>query len=290
MGANPNLFESGSPYWREVALFGVVNMKKLSVQLSALLIVAVMLSAATIIAVSDLNGNAQDKSVARIEADWTGSYLIDTSSQLSGASPTFQQMVSTGAIINYSLTAPVGAPLPLSKLNITWRLEDDLNATMFKYGAIISCIWMKQAIHQISVTYRNATNASDIGRQRITVNVVSDFDSDGIPDIWERQNFQNLKTADATSDWDSDGWTDLEEFQKGTNPKVANAKPGFIDQYWWLFMTIAMILVVVLLLWFVIMPKTKAKREEDEKKKIAAAVDVEKSLLGMDDLDYKPKK
>jgi len=38
------------------------------------------------------------------------------------------------------------------------------------------------------------------------------------------------------------------------------------------------------------MPKSKAKRDEDEKKKIAAAVDVEKSLLGMDDLDYKPKK
>jgi len=265
-------------------------MKKLSVQLSALLIAAVMLSAATVIGVSDLNGNAQDKSAARVEADWTGFYLIATSSQLSGASPNFQQIVSTGAVYNYSLTAPVGAPLPLSQLNITWRLEDDLNTTMFKYGANISCIWMEQAIHLISVTYYNATNASDIGHQHITISVVSDFDNDGIPDIWERQNFGNLNTADATSDWDGDGWTDLEEFQKGTNPKVVNAKPGFIDQYWWLFMTIAMILVVVLLLWFVIMPKTKAKRDEDEKKKIAAAVDVEKSLLGMDDLEYKPKK
>ena len=265
-------------------------MKKLSVQLSALLIVAVMLSAATVITVSDSNGNAQDKSAARIEADWTGFYLIDASSQLSGASPTFQQIVSTGAVINYSLTAPVGAPVPLSQLNITWRLEDDLNTTMFKYGADISCIWMEQATHLISVTYYNATNASDIGHQHITVNVVSDFDDDGIPDVWERQNFQNLNTADATSDWDSDGWTDLEEYQMGTNPKVANAKPGFFEQYWWLFMAIALILVVVLLLWFIIMPKTKAKRDEVEKKKIAAAVDVEKSLLGLDDLEYKPKK
>lgn len=265
-------------------------MKKLSIQLSVLLIVAVMLSTAMVITVSDSNGNAQDKSAARTEVDLTAFYLIATSSQLSGASPNFQQMVSTGAIINYSLTAPVGAPLPLSQLNITWRLEDDLNATMFKYGANISCIWMKQAIHPISVTYRNATNTSDIGHQRITVNVVSDFDDDGIPDIWERQNFGNLNTADATSDYDNDGWTDLEEFQTGTNPKVVNAKPGFIDQYWWVFMIIALALVGVLLLWFVIMPKSKAKREEDEKKKIAAAVDVEKSLLGMDDLEYKPKK
>ena len=265
-------------------------MKKPSVQLSALLIVAVMLSAATVIIVSDSNRNAQDGSAARIEADWTGFYLIEASSQLSGISPTFQQMVSTGAVINYSLTAPLGSPLPLSQLNITWRLEDDLNATMFKYGANISCIWMEQAIHLISVTYYNATDASDIGHQHITVNVVSDFDKDGIPDVWERQNFQNLNTADATSDWDSDGWTDLAEFQMGTNPKVANAKPGFFDQYWWLFMTIALILVAVLLLWFVIMPKSKAKRDEVEKKKIAAAVDVEKSLLGLDDLEYKPKK
>ena len=265
-------------------------MKKLSVQLSALLIVAVMLSAATVIAVSDSNRNAQDKSAARIEADWTGFYLIDASSQLSGASPTFQQIVSTGAVINYSLTAPVGTPLPLNQLNITWRLEDDLNTTMFKYGANISCMWMVQATHALSVTYRNATNASDIGRQYISVAVISDFDSDGILDIWERQNFGGLNTADTTSDYDNDGWTDLEENKMGTNPKVANAKPGFIEQYWWVFMVIALVLVAVLLLWFVIMPKTKAKRDEVEKRKIAAAVDVEKSLLGLDDLEYKPKK
>jgi cbb3-type cytochrome oxidase subunit 3 len=273
-------------------------MKKSSVQLFALLIVAVMMSAATVIAVSDSNRNAQDGSAARIEADWTGLYLIDTSSPLSGPSPSFQQMVSTGAVIDYSLTAPAGAPKPLSQLNITWRLEDDLNATMFKYGADISCIWMEQAVHKISVTYYDATNAGNIGRQYITVNVMSDFDNDGIPDVWERQYFGNLGTADShlrdpdgvDTDADGDGWTDLEEYANGTDPTKPNAKPGFFEQYWWLFMAIALILVVLLILWFVIMPKTKAKRDEEDRKKIAAAVDVEKSLLGLDDLEDKPKK
>jgi hypothetical protein len=264
-------------------------MKKLSVQMSALLIVAVMLSAATVIALSDSNRSAKDGAAAGIEADLTG-YAVTSNVNIVTAMSPYQQIVSTGAIINYSLFAGSGAILPLNQLNITWRLEDDLNTTMFKFGANISCIWMEQAIHNISVTYCDASNASNISRRYITVDVRSDFDADGLPDVWERQNFKNLNSADAASDWDSDGWTNLEEFQMGTNPKVVNMKPGFFEEYWWLFMVIAMMLIVLLLLVFVILPKTKAKRAEVEKKKISAAVDIEKSLLGMDDLEYEPKK
>jgi heme exporter protein D len=249
-----------------------------------------MLSAATVIAVSDSDRSAEDGAAARIEADWTGLYAVTSTVNIIISVSPYQQIVSTGAVINYSLFAASGSPLPLSQLNITWRLQDDLNATMFKYGANISCIWMVQANHSISVTYCDASNASNIGRKYITVDVRSDFDVDGLPDVWERQNFKNLISENATSDWDSDGWTNLEEYNMGTNPKVANMKPGFFEQYWWLFVVITLILMAVLLLWFVILPKKKAMRDEVEKKKIAAAVDVEKSLLGLDELEEKPKK
>jgi hypothetical protein len=249
-----------------------------------------MLSAATVIAVSDSDRSAEDGAAARIEADWTGNYVVISSPQISGTQPYFQQIVSTGAVINYSLMAASGAPLPLSQLNITWRLQDDLNATMFKYGANISCIWTVQATHVSSVTYYEATNASNAGHQYISVAVISDFDSDDILDIWERQNFGNLNTADATSDYDGDGWMDLEEYEMGTNPKVPNPKPGVFEQYWWMIVIVVIVIMLGLLFQFVFRPKMKAQKEESEKKKIAAAVEVEKSLLGLDELEEKPKK
>jgi hypothetical protein len=270
-------------------------MKKTKILLFALSVVVLMLSATLIVAIAGENTKSEDRSAARTEADLTVEYIVAVTVQgapiqLAGQRPNWQQSVSTGAIVNYSLTTTVASSLPLDELNITWRLETDLNATVFAYGAKVSFIWYAEATHGISVTYANATNASDVGRQYISLQVSADFDTDGLPDLWERQYFGKLDVSDGTGDFDNDGWTDLEEYVNGTDPTKVNAKPGFFDQYWWLFMTIAMILVVVLLLWFVIMPKTKAKRDVEEKKKIAAAVDVEKSLLGMDDLDYKPKK
>jgi cbb3-type cytochrome oxidase subunit 3 len=270
-------------------------MKKTKILLVALSVVVLMLSATLVVAIAGENTKADDRSAARTEADLTAEYIVavtvqGTPIQLAGQQPNWQQSVSTGAIVNYSLTTTVASSLPLDELNITWRLETDLNTTVFAYGADVSFIWSAEATHHLSVTYANATNAGDVGRQFITLQVSADFDEDGLPDLWERQYFGNLGTSDGTGDYDNDGWTDLEEEQNGTDPTKVNAKPGFIDQYWWVFMIIALILVFVLLLWFVIMPKSKAKRDEEEKKKIAAAVDVEKSLLGMDDLEYKPKK
>ena len=280
-------------------------MKKTKILLFAMSVVVLMLLATLIVAIAGENTKSEDRSAARTEADLTSDYIVVVTVQGDSQKPLnklpnwhWQQSVSTGVIVDYSLTTTSASPLTLDELNITWKLETDLNTTIFAYGDKVSFIWYAEATHHISVTYANATDASDIGRQYISVQVSADFDGDGLPDLWERQYFGNLGTADShlrqpdgvDTDSDGDGWTDLEEYANGTDPTKVNAKPGFFEQYWWLFMTIALILVVVLILWFVVMPKTKAKRDVEEKKKIAAAVDVEKSLLGMDDLDYKPKK
>lgn len=270
-------------------------MKKNGILLFALSAIVLMLSATLSIAIAGEDAGSDDRSAARAEADLTAEYIVavtvqGASVELAGMRPNWQQSVSTGAIVNYSLTTTITSPLALDEMNITWRLETDLDTTVFAYGANVSFIWSTGANHSISVTYVNATNASDVGRQYISVLVSADFDEDGLPDLWERRYFGKLDVSDGTGDYDNDGWTDLEEEVNGTDPTKPNAKPGFFEQYWWLFMVIALILVVVLLLWFVILPKTKAKRDEDQKKQIAAAVDVEKSLLGLDDLEDKPKK
>jgi len=272
-------------------------MKKTKILLFAMSVVVLMLLATLIVAIAGENTKSEDRSAARTEADLTSDYIVVVTVQGDSQKPLnklpnwhWQQSVSTGVIVDYSLTTTSASPLTLDELNITWKLETDLNTTIFAYGASVLFIWYAEATHSISVTYADATNANDVGCQYISVQVNADFDNDKLPDLWERQYFGKLDVSDGTGDFDKDGWTDLEEYANGTDPTKPNAKPGFLDQYWWLFMTIAMILVVVLLLWFVIMPKTKAKRDVEEKKKIAAAVDVEKSLLGLDDLDYKPKK
>lgn len=57
----------------------------------------------------------------------------------------------------------------------------------------------------------------------------TDFDTDGIDDIWEFDWFGNLSTANATSDYDNDGLSDLNESLLGTYPIV---KDTDFDNMW----------------------------------------------------------
>jgi len=51
-------------------------------------------------------------------------------------------------------------------------------------------------------------------------NADDDDDNDGIPDIWERNNGNNVfDAADAGNDGDTDGLTSLQEYQAGTDPR-----------------------------------------------------------------------
>lgn len=53
---------------------------------------------------------------------------------------------------------------------------------------------------------------------------LTDTDTDGLDDAWEREHFASLTLADAASDTDSDGDTDAAEFLAGTDPATAASR------------------------------------------------------------------
>jgi len=64
------------------------------------------------------------------------------------------------------------------------------------------------------------------------VGVSYDVDGDGIPDLWETDNFLNTTTVDETTDNDSDGLLDIHEFAYGTDPKAQDTDAdGMPDGY-----------------------------------------------------------
>jgi hypothetical protein len=50
---------------------------------------------------------------------------------------------------------------------------------------------------------------------------VTDSDSDGMADAWERSHFSNLTTATSSTDTDKDGVSDVDEYTAGTDPDSA---------------------------------------------------------------------
>ncbi|MHA2308414.1 MAG: hypothetical protein ACXABJ_03970, partial [Candidatus Heimdallarchaeaceae archaeon] len=52
---------------------------------------------------------------------------------------------------------------------------------------------------------------------------VKDFDRDGMPDNWEKDNGLNTTVDDSSEDPDGDGLTNLEEYQYNTNPQAADS-------------------------------------------------------------------
>ncbi len=58
------------------------------------------------------------------------------------------------------------------------------------------------------------------GTRAITVNIIADYDRDGMPNDWELQYQLNpLDPADALNDPDGDGLTNIAEYRYGTNPR-----------------------------------------------------------------------
>lgn len=266
-------------------------MKRMRIVQLAVTVAVVILSVTLAVAMAVGSVGPKDGAAARTQADITPGFIVDSSAALSGAQPNFQQIVSTGQLVYYNLTMTSASKSAYNNswdnVNVTWRIETEWNTIVFAYGPNMTYSYYNESDHEINVYY---TNASDSGDQSILVHVMADFDQDGIADLWERQFFNGTAVADETTDYDGDGWTDIEEYDNGTNPLVSNPKPGFLDQNWWVILLIAIVLIVVLLFQFVMRPQMKAKQEASEKKKIAAAVEVEKTLLGFDDLDDKPKK
>lgn len=259
-------------------------VKNKSIGLVALILV-IMLSASFSAVLLGANSAPEEKSVARIESavDFTIIGPTFTSNQ-------YTDIVSAGGKFSYEVSISSASPYTINQLDVKWTLETDWDTSVNVTGPTLIWIYFNESTRDIAVTVSQKTNSTNASTEHISVHIIADFDQDGLPDVWERQYFNSISATDGTTDSDGDGWTDLEEYQNGTDPTVSNPKPGFLETYSWLVALLAIIIVVVVLLIFVIMPKMKTQREEDEKKKIAAAVEVEKSLLGLDELEDKPKK
>lgn len=267
-------------------MVNVVKLRKMGI---VALIVMTMLSA-TLSAIPVATPDAADQdSAASTQAAIPG-YKIDGPKYTNGA---YSAVLSAGEYINYYVNLSSAAAIyTYSQLDIVWHLETDWNTSVNVSGPTLQWVYYYEAERTISVTLTSKTNSSNTSTEPINIKIIADLDGDGLPDLWERTYFGTTAATDnpTTTDQDDDGWTDMEEFENDTNPIIPNLKPGFIEQYAWLIAIIAIVVVVIVLFIFIVMPKMKTKRQEDEKKKIAAAVEVEKSLLGLDELEDKPKK
>jgi len=259
-------------------------LKHKSIGLVALIAV-IMLSASFATVLLGATSAPEEKSVARTEAAIAFTIIGPTFT-----SNKYSDILSAGEEISYSVSLGASSAYSLSQLDITWKLETDWNTSVNVTGATLIWYYNYEATRDVTVTVSQKTNSSNTTTETIALQIIADLDGDDLPDLWERRYFGLTSRTDGTTDFDGDGWTDMEEFKNGTDPTVSNPKPGFLETYSWLVALLAIIVVVVVLMIFVIMPRMKTEREADEKKKIAAAVEVEKSLLGLDELEDTPKK
>jgi hypothetical protein len=71
------------------------------------------------------------------------------------------------------------------------------------------------------VVIRNVTNPTGVANNPLAqLTVLSDFDDDGMPDVWERNyNFNTNSAADALLDADGDTVSNRAEYQSATDPR-----------------------------------------------------------------------
>jgi len=227
----------------------------------------------------------EKQSTAKTMASGDMFILVGPSPQQGG---TYSSIVGTSETWNCDVQLPPG-PYTYSNVTIKWQIQTGFDTTVYSYGAHLEYVYYTTGTYSINVTME----ANDLTRNQtkhIDLQVLEDFDHDGIPDWWEREYFGSTNAVDNTTDYDHDGWTDLQEYQKGTNPKVWTYKAGFLDEYWWAIAAIAAIILLAVLYIFAYRPRMERKRKSQEQKKIAAAVEIEKTLMSIDEFEEKGKK
>ena len=133
--------------------------------------------------------------------------------------PLSQTVVEGGtATFSFSISghpAPFGYFLRKSSSTLTGYVSPESSGFLSLPNVQLS----NAGTYRIVIT--NAANPSPgLSLDPVTLTVLSDFDHDGLPDIWESAHgFQTNNAADAQLDSDLDGQTNWQEYLAGTDPR-----------------------------------------------------------------------
>lgn len=199
----------------------------------------------------------------------------------------YADLVATEETFWYNASVPASS-YSIDQIEFTWAIETELDTIVYVIGPTLKYRFYETGNYTINVSAKLPDDST--GWKIIDLRVTLDYDGDGIADAWERQWFMSTGLVDETTDHDGDGWTDKQEYENGTNPKVWTYKPGFFDEYWWLIVLVVAVLVIIVLYLGILRPRLEAKRKAEEQKKIAAAVEIEKTLLGLEEGEQKRNK
>jgi hypothetical protein len=178
---------------------------------------------------------------------------------------------------------------PVTYAGVNEDIDFDASTSTDSDGNIVSWVWdfgdqaadsgenvmhkySKPGVYTIGLTVRD--DAEPFGEDSIQKSITvrygaeDDFDTDGLRDIWEWDNF-NSTGEGANDDWDGDGATNKEEHDEGTDPTDPESKPPEKDESkpsedsGMLIIIIVVIVVIIVLV--VIMFVLKSKKSSEEK-------------------------
>jgi hypothetical protein len=124
-------------------------------------------------------------------------------------------------IFTVSATDPEGDPIIYSAQDLPPGASFDQGLRRFSWYSVpySGSDFLPQKYYP---TFIATDSEGNEGSQTITITVnPADTDSDGLPDGWEMQYFENLNHS-AQEDYDGDGITNLQEFIQGTDPTIFN--------------------------------------------------------------------
>jgi len=143
--------------------------------------------------------------------------------------------------------------------SFSWTFSDG-GSNIELEGADPSYDFDNVGVFEVVLRVTDRAGNTDEDTTRIIVVPEDDTDQDGLPDIWEEEQFGNLDYG-AIDDPDSDYLNNLEEFNMGTDPENRDTDgDGTIDgldddplkglgveDFWWVFVIVFAVLLVLLL-------------------------------------------
>jgi PKD repeat protein len=186
---------------------------------------------------------------------------------------------------------------PVTYAGVNEDIDFDASASMDSDGNIVSWVWSfgdqasdsgenvvhkytKPGVYTIGLTVRD--DAEPFGEDSIQKSITvrygaeDDFDSDGLRDIWEWDNF-NTTSEGPDDDWDGDGATNKEEHDEGTDPTDTESKPPEKDEskpsedsgMLIIIVVVIVIVVVLVIVMFVLKSKKSSEEQARDEEEIA---------------------